>query len=58
MYPDLFAPDAAAAELRRRTLEQISRELPYRMVEGGHLREAGQRPIEVGVAHAERGARW
>jgi hypothetical protein len=47
MYLDLLARDAAAAGLPRPTIEEMSRKLPYRMDEGRHVLEVGQRPIEV-----------
>lgn len=47
IYLDFLARDAAAAGLAKPTLEEISRKLPYRVDEGRHVLEVGQRPIEL-----------
>jgi hypothetical protein len=47
MYLDLLARDATAAGLPEPTLGEMSRELPFRMDEGRHVLEVGQRLIEV-----------
>jgi hypothetical protein len=47
MYLDLLARDAVAAGLAKPTIEEMSRKLRYRVDEGRHLLEVGQRPIEI-----------
>lgn len=47
MYQDFLARDAAAAGLAKPTIEQMSRELPYRVDDARHVLEVGRRPLEV-----------
>jgi hypothetical protein len=47
MYQDFVARDAAEAGVRAPALDELSRKLPYRVDDAGHVLEVGPPSLEI-----------